>query len=550
LDGGMKKLLAAMFVALLMTGWGEETHSSPPLTEEKAKSVAERLGLKDYKIILNAIDSREKTDDYTGWAKFMNDNGQIKGLVQLKDGKPDGPLTQWYENGQKKSVVNWKDGKQDGLSTGWHENGQKWKEGTNKNGKEGGLWTTWYQNGQKNSVVNWKDGKPDGLMTRWYEDGQKSVEVNWKAGKQDGLSTGWYEDGQKQGEGNYKGGKQDGLSKRWYPSGQKENEKNWKDGKQDGLWTEWYLLENTRDILENLLSRSQTREAVILQEMTKYKRDEGLPFVEDTRLDNSSRKRRYIQEITNAKVEKVRINSLLRQIIQIQASINSRPENTGDSKDVDPNINAVKEYLKIDAIKNFGRIPALREKLFELEQVEGKLSRRTPLTKKQDIREVTASIEDVHRILQLEVKASIEDLKNKYHQLEAHEEEFASALDKVQSESVALSEMETKLSGLNRTLEIQRETTDKIQRRIQNLMIQIALSKEQKKAEGFFKDGKKDGFWIFWDENGQKEAQRNYENGRPVPVSPYEKEQSSENGQKKGKEDFLFEEKFPVASPI
>ena len=145
------------------------------------------------------------------------------------------------------------------------------------------------------------------------------------------------------------------------------------------------------------------------------------------------------------------------------------------------------------------------------------------MTKKQDIREVTASIEDVHEILQLEVKASIEDLKDKYHQLEAHEEEFASALDKVQSESVALSEMETKLSGLNRTLEIQRETTDKIQRRIQNLMIQIALSKEQKKAEGFFKDGKKDGFWMFWDENGQKEAQRNYENGRPVPVSPYEK---------------------------
>ena len=474
----MKKLLAATFVALLMTGWGEETHSSPPLTEEKAKSVAERLGLKDYKIILNAIDSREKTDDYTGWAKFMNDNGQIKGLVQLKDGKPDGPLTQWYENGRKKSVVNWKDG------------------------------------------------------------------------KQDGLSTGWYEDGQKQGEFTFKGGKQDGLSKRWYPSGQKENEKNWKDGKQDGLWTEWYLLENTRDILENLLSRSQTREAEILWEMTKYKRAEERPFVEDTRLDNASRKRRYIQEITNAKVEKVRINSLLRQIIQMQASINSRAENAGDSKDVDANINAIKEYFKIDAIKNFGRIPVLRKKLFELEQVEGKLSRRTPLTKKQDIREVTASIEDVHKILQLEVKASIEDLKNKYHQLEAHEEEFASALDKVQSESVALSEMETKLSGLNRTLEIQRETTDKIQRRIQNLMIQIALSKEQKKAEGFFKDGKKDGFWIFWDENGQKEAQRNYENGRPVPVSPYEKGQSSKNGQKKGKEDFLFEEKFPVASPI
>jgi antitoxin component YwqK of YwqJK toxin-antitoxin module len=456
----------------------------------------------------------------------------------------------WHENGQMLLEASVLGDKLDGLSTGWYENGQKRFEKNYKDDKPDGPLTQWHENGKKSYEQNWKDGKKHGHWTKWYGNGLKEWVHTWKDGKEDGLWTMWHENGLKSWESTYNDGKKDGLSKRWYPSGQKENEKNWKDGKQDGLWTEWYLLENTCEILENLLSRSQAREADILWEMTKYKRDEELPFVEDTRLDNSSRKRRYIQEITNAKVEKVRINSLLRQIIQIQASINSRPENTGDSKDVDANINAIKEYFKIDTIKNFGRIPALREKLFELEQVEGKLSRRTPLTKKQDIREVTASIEDVHRILQLEVKASIEDLKNKYHQLEAHEEEFASALDKVQSESVALSEMETKLSGLNRTLEIQRETTDKIQRRIQNLMIQIALSKEQKKAEGFFKDGKKDGFWIFWDENGQKEAQRNYENGRPVPVSPYEKEQTSENGQKKGKEDFLFEEKFPVASPI
>jgi capsular exopolysaccharide synthesis family protein len=88
-------------------------------------------------------------------------------------------------------------------------------------------------------------------------------------------------------------------------------------------------------------------------------------------------------------------------------------------------------------------------------------------------------IQDVERILQLEVKASIEDLKDKYHQLEAQEQEFAAAMDKVQGESVALSEMETRLAVLDRKLQIQRGSTDTIQKRLQDVVIQIALPQEQ-----------------------------------------------------------------------
>ena len=82
------------------------------------------------------------------------------------------------------------------------------------------------------------------------------------------------------------------------------------------------VVETAREVLENLLARSQSQESDILKEMSQYKRNNDLPFVEDTRLDNAARKSNYHSEITKAKVEKVRINSLLRQIIQIQASIN------------------------------------------------------------------------------------------------------------------------------------------------------------------------------------------------------------------------------------
>ncbi|MDA0724862.1 MAG: polysaccharide biosynthesis tyrosine autokinase [Verrucomicrobia bacterium] len=238
------------------------------------------------------------------------------------------------------------------------------------------------------------------------------------------------------------------------------------------------VVETAREILESLLATSQSRESHILGEMTKYKGEKELPFVEDERLDNASRKSSYHSEITKAKVEKVRINSLLRQIIQIQASISSRAKNDGTAQDVNANIDAIKDYFKIDAIQSFGNVPALQTRLFDLEQTH-KLYGQKYLSNHPKMIENARQVQDVERILQLEVKASIEDLKDTYHQLEAQEQEFATAMDKVQSESVELSEMETNLAVLDRKLQIQKGSTDTIQRRLQDVVIQIALPIEQ-----------------------------------------------------------------------
>ena len=142
------------------------------------------------------------------------------------------------------------------------------------------------------------------------------------------------------------------------------------------------------------------------------------------------------------------------------------------------NIDAIKEYFKIDAIESFGNVPALQTRLFDLEQTR-RLYEQKYLSNHPKMIENARQIQDVERILQLEVKASIEDLKDKYHQLEAQEQEFSAAMDKVQGESVALSEMETKLAVMDRKLQIQRGSTDTIQRRLQDVVIQIALPQEQ-----------------------------------------------------------------------
>ena len=89
----MKKLLTAMFVALLMGGFG-----GPDLDDKKTLDgiIAEAV---DYKKLQERGQKGEELNyapneqtPYTGWVKEMHDNGQIEMLAQIKDGKQDGLL--------------------------------------------------------------------------------------------------------------------------------------------------------------------------------------------------------------------------------------------------------------------------------------------------------------------------------------------------------------------------------------------------------------------------------------------------------------------------
>ena len=192
---GMKKLLAAMFVALLMVGCGTaklgRSDFYDPATHYKI--LAEAI---DYEKLQWSHDEKQeqpfllfapnKQTPYTGWAKEMDlhYNGQINMLTQFKDGKWNGlRATWWRENGQKQSEGTCSDGKKDGLWTEWYENGQKEEEGTYKDGKLMSA-VKWKPNGEKCPVTNVVDGtgvevyyNDDGTEIFWfratYKDGKK-----------------------------------------------------------------------------------------------------------------------------------------------------------------------------------------------------------------------------------------------------------------------------------------------------------------------------------------------------------------------------------------
>jgi len=139
----MKKALL-LFAALLVAGCGEKSSSEglesanenaepsadtakpPPVAESPSEEPSETpKSLSDAdveRLLKEAVDheSLEERGDflyqndepYSGWVKSVADSGQVMGLGQCKDGKPDGLSMAWGENGQKIAETTFKDGEE------------------------------------------------------------------------------------------------------------------------------------------------------------------------------------------------------------------------------------------------------------------------------------------------------------------------------------------------------------------------------------------------------------------------------------------------------
>jgi len=93
---------------------------------------------------------------YTGWKKWIHDNGRLVGLSQFKNGKLDGLRTWWYPNGRKKAERTYEDGK---------------------------LWTAvrWKPNGEKCPVTNVVNGS--GVVVQLHPKGPVHLSTTFKDGK-------------------------------------------------------------------------------------------------------------------------------------------------------------------------------------------------------------------------------------------------------------------------------------------------------------------------------------------------------------------------------
>jgi antitoxin component YwqK of YwqJK toxin-antitoxin module len=153
----MKKLLAAMFVALLMVGCG-----GPDLDDKETLD-----GISAEAIDWNKLEWRENEGEglyyapdkqtlYSGRAKTMYDNGQIRTLVKIKNGKFSDLTHDWYKNGQLMREATYKDGKMMSAVV-WKPNGEKCPV---TNVVDGNGFLVWYnENGTEKVRNTLKDGE-------------------------------------------------------------------------------------------------------------------------------------------------------------------------------------------------------------------------------------------------------------------------------------------------------------------------------------------------------------------------------------------------------
>ena len=178
----MNTILLSLLVALLMVGCGQDTKKPSGESSESNQSSAETPPVEPHKVNKIDLDDpqtlarilaesiyenklRHRAGDtekrlyaiiprpsgylssspsdvppieqmpYTGWSKFLWENGQVYYLNQYKDGKKNGVCTTWHENGQKAEEQSYRDGQLDGSSTFWDENGTQKARKTYKNGR-------------------------------------------------------------------------------------------------------------------------------------------------------------------------------------------------------------------------------------------------------------------------------------------------------------------------------------------------------------------------------------------------------------------------------
>jgi len=91
---------------------------------------------------------------YTGKTFSLWPNGNIEAEGNMKNGRPDGLVSMWYETGEKAGEGAYKDNKRDGILIEWHKNGNKKME---QNFNAGNLLSDKFWDKEGNEVDSYED---------------------------------------------------------------------------------------------------------------------------------------------------------------------------------------------------------------------------------------------------------------------------------------------------------------------------------------------------------------------------------------------------------
>lgn len=117
------------------------------------------------------------TDPYTGWMTDHFEDGTVRLMSSVADGRLHGVSEGWFASGKPELREHFRQGLPHGIRTTWHANGQKRSEGRLLEGQQDGDYRRWHENGNLAVEAEFKDGKPHGLSRAWYPSGFLKVEA-------------------------------------------------------------------------------------------------------------------------------------------------------------------------------------------------------------------------------------------------------------------------------------------------------------------------------------------------------------------------------------
>lgn len=113
--------------------------------------------------------------------KFVNkyNNGKIKRNFEVRNGKLNGTITEYYKNGIVKFTGNYNNNKiTDGCALFYYENGNLESKFCWRNGKQHGIQEMFYENGNKKLQSVLQEGKLLGLELVFRENGTLLYEID------------------------------------------------------------------------------------------------------------------------------------------------------------------------------------------------------------------------------------------------------------------------------------------------------------------------------------------------------------------------------------
>lgn len=157
----------------------------------------------------------------------------------FRDGKLDGPGTQFYPSGQVYFEGDYVDGYGvTGIS--YYEDGTPMYEGELQNDKYSGTGTLYWENGTVSYVGEWREGKRNGTGTSYREDGAKQYEGGWSSDAYSGYGEEYFKDGVKiYYKGRWANGRKNGNGTEYYENGNRRYEGTWQNGTLNGK-AKWY----------------------------------------------------------------------------------------------------------------------------------------------------------------------------------------------------------------------------------------------------------------------------------------------------------------------